>query len=78
MTDSGETGEKQKSRDPKNIAGFLLVVIAVIMLALLARNCVTGGRVEPPSDPEGAELAQSVGYADEGEYLTGLYGQINQ
>ena len=41
MTDSGENGEKQDSRDPKNIAILLLVFIAVIMLALLVKNCVT-------------------------------------
>lgn len=71
MTEPSETGKKQRSRDPKNIASFLLVMIAVIMLALLVRNCVTGGREEPTSDSESAELARSVGYADESAYLIG-------
>lgn len=69
MTESGENGEKQDSRDPKNIASFLLVLIAVIMLALLVRNCVTDTSEDSPADSENKELSGSAGYADQNEYL---------
>ncbi len=69
MTDSSENGEKQKPRNPKNIASLLLVIIAVIMLALLVKNCVTDRSEEPSTDTETAELAGNSGYADQSEYL---------
>ena len=64
MTDSSDNGGKLNSRDPKKIAIILLVIVAVIMLALLVNNCVTGGRKEAPSDTEGSELTQDSGYAE--------------
>ena len=74
MTDSGGNGEKQKSRDPKNIATLLLVIIAVIMLALLVRNCVTDRSEQPPNDSESAEPTGNSGYADQSEYIIDYTG----
>lgn len=74
MTDSGGNGEKQKSRDPKNIATLLLVIIAVIMMALLVKNCVTDRAGEPTNDSESAELTGNSGYADQSEYIIDYTG----
>jgi len=69
VTDSGESGEKQKSRDPKKTATILLVLIAVIMLALLVNNCVTDRSEEPSSNSESAEPIGAAGYTDDSKYL---------
>lgn len=74
MTDSGGNGEKQKSRDPKNIATLLLVIIAVIMMALLVKNCVTDRSDQPPNDYDSAELTGNSGYADQSEYIIDYTG----
>lgn len=69
MTDSGENGYKQKPRDPKKIATIMLILIAVIMLALLVKNCASGGRKDTSSNSERAELIRNTGYADQSDYL---------
>ena len=63
MTDSSVNGGDRSSRDPKKIASVLLVIVAVIMLALLVNNCVTGGRKVTPPGPDGEGLTQDSGYA---------------
>jgi FlaG/FlaF family flagellin (archaellin) len=74
VTDSGDNGEKQKSRDPKKTATILLILIAVIMLALLVNNCVTDRSEEPSSNSESAEPTGAAGNTDDSKYLIDYTG----
>lgn len=55
MTKSTENGENKPSKDPLKIAVVLLIVVAVIMLAFLVKNCVTDSTRNFPPAPETEE-----------------------
>ena len=59
MTDSGDNGGKEISRDPLKAATILLIVVAVIMLAFLIKNCVTDSTRNFPANPESTETTNT-------------------
>ena len=59
MTEPTENSTKKPSKDPLRIATVLLIVVAVIMLAFLVKNCVTDSTRNFPPAPETEETTGS-------------------
>lgn len=59
MTEPTENSRKKPSNDPLRIATVLLIVVAVIMLAFLIKNCVTDSTRNFPQVPETEETTSS-------------------